>query len=392
MQMISRLLQMLVPIRSWCIAGTFVVFLLAMQVAAVAQQADSGANPLMGGAASQPTATTPADPATKSTPFGTPPANAASEAAPGDAQGAEPGLLRQVGIWLVTQQRQVNRVINTQLAAIKRGENAGAIWGGLLVAFFYGVFHVAGPGHGKTVIAGYFLGHHASWRRGIAMACWMAISHVVAAIGIVVVLHFILSHSFATPVDEMMWLRFVSYGAIVLIGFAMLVETWRGKAVLGCSHDHGAVGHQGHAHDQHSHDDHAHHGHSHGDHGRGHRHDPAAHHHHGHSHAISLKGDQSLLAIAAGFVPCSGAILILVFCLTNSLIWQGVLMTLMIALGMAITLSAIGLASIFLRRQTLGRVSDHERAGRVLAYIGPSLITLIGILLLSGAYLDPTSL
>jgi ABC-type nickel/cobalt efflux system permease component RcnA len=302
------------------------------------------------------------------------------EAAPDSSTASEPGLLRRVGIWLVTQQRAVNRVINTQLAAIKRGDDAGAMWGGLLIAFLYGVFHAIGPGHGKTVIAGYFLGHHAHWGRGIVMASWMAISHVLAAIGIVLVVHFILSHSFATPVDEMMWLRFVSYGAIVLIGCAMLVETWRGKAVLACSHDHGAAALQGHGHHDHAGHDHAGHGRDH--HATG----------HGHTHTLSLRGDQSLLAVAAGFVPCSGAILILVFCLANSLIWQGVVMTLMIALGMAITLSAIGLASIFLRRQTLGRVSDSERASRILGYIGPVLITLIGVLLLSGAFLDPTSM
>jgi ABC-type nickel/cobalt efflux system permease component RcnA len=98
------------------------------------------------------------------------------------------------------------------------------------------------------------------------------------------------------------------------------------------------------------------------------------------------------LAVAAGFVPCSGAILILVFCLTNNLIWPGVLMTLMIALGMALTLSMIGLGSIFLRRQTLGRISDGERTARWLAVIGPLLITLIGLLLLSGAMIEPAAM
>ncbi|HWT98006.1 MAG TPA: hypothetical protein VN229_10340 [Terriglobales bacterium] len=374
-----RPLHLVAMFRLWLVCGLLALGWLSWAPVAVAQQA-SGANPLMGGAS------TSTDAPAAASPFGTPaqgdaasaPAKAdpasqtASEAAPSEASEA-PGLLHRAGSWLLAQQRYVNRVINTQLAAIKRGEDGTALWGGLIIAFLYGVFHVVGPGHGKTVIAGYFLGHHASWTRGIAMACWMAVSHVVAAIGIVLVLHVILSHSFATPVDEMMWLRFVSYGAIVLIGLAMLVETWRGKAVIGCAHDHGA-------HD-HDHGEHAHHRHDHTHHDHG--------HHHGHSHTISLKGDQSLLAIAAGFVPCSGAILILVFCLTNSLIWQGVVMTLMIALGMAITLSAIGLASIFLRRQTLGRVSDTARASRILGYVGPALITLIGILLLTGAYIDP---
>ena len=369
-----RALHFAVMFRVWLACGLLALGLLSCPLSAVAQQAGGGANPLTGG--TNDSATAPA----AASPFGTPaqqdaPSSAqpgaggantaaqAPETAPSDATEA-PGLLHRLGSWLLTQQRYVNRIINTQLAAIKRGEDATALWGGLVIAFLYGVFHVLGPGHGKTVIAGYFLGHHASWRRGIAMACWMAISHVAAAIGIVLVLHVILSHSFATPVDEMMWLRFVSYGAIVLIGLAMLVETWRGKAVLGCAHDHGP------------------HDHGHHDHGQ----------HHGHSHTISLKGDQSLLAIAAGFVPCSGAILILVFCLANSLIWQGVMMTLMIALGMAITLSAIGLASIFLRRQTLGRVSDSARASRILGYVGPALITLIGVLLLSGAFIDPTAM
>ncbi|HVJ33720.1 MAG TPA: hypothetical protein VND94_11425 [Terriglobia bacterium] len=366
------------PASILALLGCLIALAVASPHLARAQQDAAAANPLMGGGTATSAAT--------ASPFGTPaaPGTAASgaeEAAPETAPGepsAAPGPLHRLGSWLLTQQRFVNRIINTQLAAIKRGEDGTALWGGLLIAFLYGVFHVLGPGHGKTVIAGYFLGHHASWGRGIAMAGWMAISHVVAAIGIVLVLHVILSHSFATPVDEMMWLRFVSYGAIVLIGLAMLVETWRGKAVLACNHDHGLASHH--------------------DHDHGHSHLPPHDHidgdlrHHGHSHAISLKGDQSLLAVAAGFVPCSGAILILVFCLTNALIWQGVVMTLMIALGMAITLSAIGLGSIFLRRQTLGRVSDSARAGRVLAYIGPILITLIGALLLGGAFIDPGAL
>lgn len=350
-----------------------------------AQQADSSsANPLMGGASTTNSTAaaspfgTPAAPDSSAAPAATPsetaPAEAApSEAAPADGTTAQPGLLHRLGVWVITQQRFVNRVINTQLAAIKRGDESSALWGGLVIAFLYGVFHALGPGHGKTVIAGYFLGHQASWSRGVAMACWMAVSHVLAAIGIVLVVHFVLSHSFATPVDEMMWLRFVSYGAIILIGFSMLVGTWRGKAVFGCGD--GTCAHA-----------HHHHGHGH-DHGHSHGHD---HGHHGHTHTISLTGNQSLLAIAAGFVPCSGAILILVFCLANSLIWQGVVMTLMIAIGMAATLSTIGLGSILLRRQTLGRVSDSERASRALSYIGPVLITLIGILLLGGAFLDPT--
>lgn len=48
----------------------------------------------------------------------------------------------------------------------------------------------------------------------------------------------------------------------------------------------------------------------------------------------------------------------------------------------------MGLASIFLRRQALGPVSDSAWAGRALAGIGAILITLIGALLPGGALID----
>ncbi len=371
-------------VRSWMrrvLLPLPILMLVLSAGSAWAQQSDpAAANPLLSGgtatpnqpAASQPAATE--APASETPPSQTSSSEAGTSEAPA-AQSAAPGFLHRLGVFLVDQQRLVNRAINQQLGAIKRGNDPLAIWSGLLIAFAYGVFHVLGPGHGKTVIAGYFLGHHASWRRGISMASWMAISHVVAAIGIVVVVHLILSRGFATPVDEMMWLRFVSYAAIVLIGLAMLIQAWRGQPVHACAHGH----HHGHGHSQ----DHAHH-----DHGR---HD----HSHAHDHQcgpVSLRGDQGLLAVAAGFVPCSGAILILVFCLTNGLLWAGVFMTLMIALGMAVTLSAIGLGSIFLRRQTLGRVADSVAVARLLGFVGPLLITLIGVILLSGAMIAPDAM
>jgi ABC-type nickel/cobalt efflux system permease component RcnA len=181
----------------------------------------------------------------------------------------------------------------------------------------------------------------------------------------VLVAHIILSRSYVTPVEEVTWLRFVSYAAILAIGLVMLVSAIRGRGAHAHCHHHG--------------DD-----------------DGQAHHH---EHGATAKAaartgairraEQRLLAVAAGFIPCSGAILILVFAFTNGIVLMGVLMALAIAVGMGLTLAALGIASVVAHHQVTARIADGGGASLVLSLLGPALITLIGLLLLSGAILDP---
>ena len=294
-------------------------------------------------------------------PFGTG-APSSDTAAPGDVPAAQPSLLRRVGAAVVMLQSRVNRAINAQLMEIKAGDKPWALWGGLLIGFLYGVFHALGPGHGKSVIVGYFLGREAHPLRGIAMASWISLSHVVGAIVIVTVVHFILSQSLASPVDEVDGLRVFSYGAILLIGLGML---W--SALRGGGHVHGHA-----------------HAHAHGD---SHDHEHGAHC----AHVPGARKEQGLLGFAAGFIPCSGAILILVFALTNGIVWSGIAMTLAIAVGMAITLSVMGVGSILVRRQIVLRLPNSAVASRAFSLLGPILVTTIGAVLLCGALLLPAA-
>jgi len=294
-------------------------------------------------------------------PFGVGAPSTDSAAPSNDAPASPPSLLRRVGTQLVMLQSKVNRAINAQLMEIKAGDKPWALWGGLLIGFLYGVFHALGPGHGKSVIIGYFLGREAHPLRGIAMASWISLSHVLGAIVIVTVVHFILSQSLASPVDEVDGLRVFSYAAILLIGLGMLWSALRGG---------------GHAH--------AHHGHDHHDHEHG------AHCAHVPGARPGTRKEQGLLGFAAGFIPCSGAILILVFALTNGIVLSGIAMTLAIAVGMAITLSVMGVGSILVRRQIVLRLPESTVASRAFSLAGPILVTLIGAVLLTGALLLPT--
>jgi nickel/cobalt transporter (NicO) family protein len=252
---------------------------------------------------------------------------------------AAPSLWRQAAGFVVRTEARFSRELNRQLGAIRRGEGSAALMAGILAAFLYGVFHTLAVGHGKTVVVGYFLGNRARPMHGVAMASWIAVSHVLAAIVVALATHWILERTLLSPVEQNHWIRMISFGAIALIGAWMLVGAWRGSG------------------------GHHHHHHDHG------------HHHHGGT------GHRRLLAVAAGFVPCSGAILILTFAIANGILASGLAMVLAIAVGMALTLAGLGLVSMLLHHQVAVRFTGRGRAARWLGLLGPLLLLVIGGLL-----------
>jgi ABC-type nickel/cobalt efflux system permease component RcnA len=128
------------------------------------------------------------------------------------------------------------------------------------------------------------------------------------------------------------------------------------------------------------------------EHDHGHGHDVGHVHHAGCGHHHDLAAawrEGGLLSFAVGLIPCSGAVLILVYCLANGLLLSGVLMAGSIALGMAITLAAIGIATIYVRK---GAILMAARSGRprsavpaALGLVGPGFITLFGAVMLLGS-------
>ena len=113
--------------------------------------------------------------------------------------------------------------------------------------------------------------------------------------------------------------------------------------------------------------------------GTGGHHHP--HHDHDHHHHRGGTSHRRLLALAAGFVPWSGAILILTFAIANGILISGLALVLAIAVGMALTLAGLGLASMLLHHQVMVRLAGGGRARRWLGLLGPLLILIIGGLL-----------
>lgn len=250
-------------------------------------------------------------------------------------------------------QRQVNRALTDSVADLKEGHSLSGILLGICIAFFYGVFHAAGPGHGKAVVVSYFVSRPATMRRCAAMGAQIATFHVISAVVIVVALHWILQRSFSTPVDQLQFLKVASYGTITAIGLGMLAMTLRRgrRAGVGCA----ACAH-GHNRGEHHHD----------------------------------RGAGNLLSLAVGVIPCSGAVIILVFALANGILMSGLIMTGFIALGMAITLALIAMATAYARGRMVERGDNdgppkRPRLRRALELIGPCAIACFGAVLLAAA-------
>ena len=73
---------------------------------------------------------------------------------------------------------QIPRSLNAAVSALR----GGGSWTPLIgLAFAYGVFHAAGPGHGKAVIAGYILAGERALRRGAALSVLAALLQACVA-------------------------------------------------------------------------------------------------------------------------------------------------------------------------------------------------------------------
>lgn len=309
----------------------------------------------------------------------TPPKDKTVEAAVAPASG--------LSGWIADTQRQVNRALNQSMADVKTG-SPRAILVGAALCFLYGVFHAAGPGHGKVITMSYFLSRDAKPWRGVMMGTQIALTHVGGAILLAVIATALMQGAASPSMEDLRWVKLLSYAAVTGIGLWLLQERLRGGSAE-CTLDHG-------------HGDHGHGDHGHGDHGHGHVHGPGcghAHHHHGHAHDHGRghghdKSARSglLAALVAGAVPCTGAVLVLLYCIANGAPLLGLGFVLLIGVGMAATLAGFGLIGMFARRRALafaggGAAGIDPATGHValwrrgLDLIGPVLIVAVGLFL-----------
>jgi ABC-type nickel/cobalt efflux system permease component RcnA len=283
--------------------------------------------------------------------------------------------------WLLAKQSEFYREISAAIRAAK--SDGSAVWTLLAISFAYGIFHAAGPGHGKAVISSYLVANQETARRGIALSFASALLQALVAVVVVGVCAWLLNATAKTMCGAEKAIEIASYTLIAAFG-ARLVWTKGGgfmRALQAKPVPVMAVAH-------HHHDDHHHHDHGHGD----HVHDA----HCGHAHGPTpdqLGGpggwQRGLGAIfAVGLRPCSGAILVLVFALAQGLFWAGIAATFVMGLGTAITVATIAVVAVsakdLAQRLSAGRDGGGTLVMRGIEFGAAGLVLLFGLGLLFG--------
>ena len=319
--------------------------------------------------------------------------------------------------WVNVQQQGFYRALTGALKAMR--EDGSQLWVLVGLSFAYGVFHAAGPGHGKAVISSYMLANEVALRRGVMLSFVSAFLQGVTAVLVMTLAYLVLRGTSVSMTDATWFLEVTSYALITAFGAWLL---WRkaGPLVrsrparsLSAAHAHAHAHHhaaQGHHHDAHVHDERC--GHSHAapfaHHHRAHHHHDHNDHHHahgagevcstcGHAHAPDpalLKGEHfdwktAWSAVAAvGLRPCSGALIVLTFAFLNGLWLGGVMSVFAMALGTAITVSALAILAVTAKNWAVVMAGDGRMGNRIHAAIeigGAALVFLLGVALLSAS-------
>jgi ABC-type nickel/cobalt efflux system permease component RcnA len=227
-------------------------------------------------------------------------------------------------------------------ALVGRGAlSPGIVVVSLLVAVFWGAAHALTPGHGKALVAGYLIGTRGRPRDAVLLGATVTATHTAGVFGLGLVT--LLLSRFVVPEQLYPWLTLVSGLLVVGVGAAVLRQRARPRR----------------GHDQH---------HSHG------------HHDHHHHHAPVERGGILGVGIAAGLLPCPSALVVLLSALALHRIGFGFALIVAFSLGLAATITGIGLVAVLARR-VFSRVSIDGPVIRLLPALSAVVIVLVGLAL-----------
>jgi ABC-type nickel/cobalt efflux system permease component RcnA len=266
--------------------------------------------------------------------------------------------------WIIEQQAAFYRQLSAAVRGIRAG-HSGAFSTLVGLSFLYGVFHAAGPGHGKAVISSYIVATGETVRRGVMLAALSSLVQALTAIALVGFLAAILGVTARTMSMVVNWIELAAYGLIIAIGlrlvwqkasaFIVRLSAWRGaRPVAGLGCDDSCV------------------------------HLPGA------EQVARIRSWREALGIilSVGLRPCTGAVLVLVFAMSQGIVQAGVIATFAMAAGTAITVAAIAAVASGAKELAVRLASARPGAGTLvmsaLEVAAAIVVVLFGVGLLTG--------
>jgi nickel/cobalt exporter len=210
----------------------------------------------------------------------------------------------------------------------------------LLAAFGWGALHALSPGHGKSMVAAYLVGTRGSARHAVALGATVTVAHTagVFALGLVT----LALSQYVLPEDLYPWLTLASGLLVVGVGAAVL----RTRVKRARAHHH-------------------------------------HHHHHQGDDALSWKGLVAMGA-SAGLIPCPSALVVLLGAISQHQVGLGLVLITAFSLGLAATMTAIGLAVVYAQR-ALARLRVPGRLTAALPAVSALAIVAVGCVLTARA-------
>lgn len=259
---------------------------------------------------------------------------------------------------IIAQEQKVLREKLTAVISAMKAGDWGVIWKFLAICLVYGMLHALGPGHGKSIVVGYFIARRGRWRQGVALGAGITVTHTMSAVLLLLILYAIFKATVFNAFETgRIGIENASYILVMLTGVLLVVLGIKDFITQRKNHgdDEGSADADGNA---------------------------------------SLPPTarwREIIGVAAvtGIVPCPAVALIVLFCLLNSMVALSLLGALVICIGMTITNVAFGIAAVAFRKG-IDKGSAHTRIATkiytVATLAGGIIIFISGLLLFTNQF------
>lgn len=285
---------------------------------------------------------------------------------------AEPTLWARSISWIMAQQRMFHEELITTLKILTADGGAAAAWSLVFGSFLYGIFHAAGPGHGKAVLTTYLLTHPHRISRGVGIAAAAAFCQGLVAIALVYGLIYLAGWIPRETSSAVAWSERLSYVLVAVIGALLIIRTARRMISRYLPNKQVRELHSHHHHDNSD--------------CCGHTHMPSG------EQLEQIRDFRSAASVvlAIGLRPCTGAILVLVLAKALALPAAGIGAVLAMSAGTGIAVAALAFVAVTARRKVVELTSYRSPfwrlAANTTALAGGGLLIAIGISLISASF------